>query len=111
MGNPVRARAMLRLQPGVVDPDAPINAGIRGDVALGLKTKRFAVPSLQTGVVAAISIAMGAIARLADDVHRPTNPYEFAAEIVTIVLVALGLKPSEAARTATAAVQARKKES
>src|SRR5262245_11262712 len=31
IANPVRARAMLRLQPGVVDPDAPINAGLRGD--------------------------------------------------------------------------------
>jgi AcrR family transcriptional regulator len=110
--NPVRARAMLRLQPGVVDPDAPMNAGIRGDVALGLKTKRFAVPSLHAGVVAAIGVAMAGIARLADPGdHRPKNPHEFIAEIVTIVLVALGLKQSEAARTAQAAVQARKKES
>ncbi len=111
IASPVRARAMLRLQPGVVDPDAPINAGVRGDVVLGLKNKRFAAPSLHAAVVTVIGAAMAAIARLSDTgERRPANPHDFAADVIAIVLVALGLKQTEAQRTAHAAVDARRKE-
>jgi AcrR family transcriptional regulator len=111
IAKPVRARALLRLQPRAVDPDAPINIGLRSDVALGLKTKRFAAPSLQAGVVAVIGIAMAAIARLSDaGEHRPKSPHDFAAEMVAMVLIALGLKRPEAARLAQTAIDARKKE-
>lgn len=109
--HPVRIRAMLRLQPGVVDPDAPINAGIKSDVALGVKTKRFTVPSIHVGVVFIIGAAMATFARVADDgEHRLKNPFDFSADVIATVLVALGLKQPEAARIAAAAVDARKKE-
>jgi hypothetical protein len=109
--NPVRIRAMLRLQPGVVDPDAPINTGIKGDVALGLKTKRFTAPSVHVAVVFIIGAAMATFARVADDgEHRLKDPYAFASDIIATVLVALGLKQAEAARIAASAVDARKRE-
>lgn len=109
--SPVRIRAMLRLQPGVVDPDAPINGGIKSDVALGLKTKRFTAPSVHVAVVFIIGVAMATFARLADDgEHRLKNPYDFAADVIATVLVALGLKQAEAARLAATAVDARKRE-
>lgn len=112
IAKPVRARASLRLRPDAVDPDAPINTGVRSDVALGLKTKRFSAPSLHAGVVAVIGIAMAAMARLADaGDHRPKNPHEFAAEMIALVLIALGIKPAESARLAQAAIAKRKKES
>lgn len=110
IAQPVRARALIRLIPGAVDPDEPINAGIKGDVALGQKTKRFGGASLNTAVVATLGIAMSAGMRLSDTKHRVTDPYTFAADILTTALVALGIKPAEAARLAKTAMDARKKE-
>lgn len=110
IANPVRARALLRLSPSAVDPDAPINTGIRNDVAAGMKARRFWTASLNAGVVGTIGIAMSAMMRVTDTARRLPDPHAFAAEVITTALVALGLKPVEAARLATAAMSARKKE-
>jgi AcrR family transcriptional regulator len=107
---PVRARALLRLIPGGVDPDTPINAGIRGDIAMGAKTKRFTVASVSAATVATIGIAMSAGMRLSDAPRRLPDPFAFAAEVVATALAALGLKQVEALRLAKTAVDTRKKE-
>src|SRR6185369_5465771 len=39
--HPVRARTLLRLMSSAADPESPINSGIRGDVVLGVKQRRF----------------------------------------------------------------------
>ena len=106
---PVRARALLRLIPGGVDPDTPINAGIRGDVAMGAKSKRFTVASVSAATVATIGIAMSAGMRLSDE-RRVPEPFTFAAEVIATALAALGLKPAEAIRLARTAIDTRKKE-
>jgi AcrR family transcriptional regulator len=108
--NPIRARALLRLQPSVVDPDEQMNAGLKGDIVLGLKTKRFTAISLNASVVAVIGGALSAILRLSDTKHRVADEHGFAAEVVATLLITLGLKPAEATRLATAAVAARRKE-
>lgn len=110
IAQPVRARALLRLIPNGVDPDTPINAGIRGDVALGIKTKRFAVTSINAATVAAIGIAMSAGMRLSDADRPVADPFALAAEIVATALIALGLKQAEAGRLAKAAMDTRQKE-
>ncbi|MFM9865329.1 MAG: TetR/AcrR family transcriptional regulator [Micropepsaceae bacterium] len=110
IAQPIRARALIRLIPGAVDPDEPINAGIKGDVALGHKTKRFAGASLNAAVVATLGIAMSAGMRLSDAKHRVGDPYAFATEILATALVALGLKQTEAARLAKTAMDARRQE-
>ncbi len=108
---PVRARALLRMLPGAVDPDTPINAGIRGDIVLGQKSKRFAVASVNAAVVATLGIAMSAGMRLSDTKHRVAEPFAFAADTLAMALIALGTKHAEAARLAKTAMDARKKES
>jgi len=111
IANPVRARALLRLQPGIVDPDAPINAGLRGDVILGLKSKHFWSASLEAAVIAVIGGALAAILRLSDvGARRVTDPHAFATDVVATLLALLGLKQAEASRLASAAVEARRKE-
>ncbi len=111
IANPVRARALLRLRPSVVDPEASMNAGLRGDVALGLKSKRFSTASLDAAVVAVIGGTMAAILRLSDTTgKRVDDPYGFATGIVASLLVLLGLKQLEASRLAAAAMNARKEE-
>lgn len=110
IANPVRVRAMLRLQPSVVDPDEQMNAGLKGDIMLGLKTKRFTAVSLNASIVAVIGGALSALVRLSDATHRVGDPYAFASDVVATLLVTLGLKQPEAIRLATAAIAARRKE-
>jgi AcrR family transcriptional regulator len=110
VAQPVRARALIRLFPGVVDPEMPINAGVRSDVTLGLKTKRFWVASVNAAVVTLLGMASAAAMRLTDAAHRVADPYAFSSEVLTTALVALGLKPIEAARLAKTAMEIRRKE-
>jgi AcrR family transcriptional regulator len=110
IAQPVRARALLRLIPGIVDPETPINAGIRGDVALGVKTKRFTVSSVNAATVATLGIAMSAGMRLSDQKRPVADPHAFAAEIIATALAALGVKPVEAMRLAKTATESRRKE-
>jgi AcrR family transcriptional regulator len=107
---PVRARALLRLIPGVVDPETPINAGIRGDITSGVKSKRFAVASVNAATVATLGIAMSAGMRLSEETRPVPEPFAFAAEIVATALAALGMKLLEAQRLAKTAMDNRKKE-
>lgn len=110
IAQPVRARALLRLIPDGVDPETPINAGIRGDVEMGVKSKRFTVASVNAAVVAMIGIAMSTAMHLTDAKRRVADPLAFAAEALTTALAALGVKQAEAARLAAAATTARRKE-
>lgn len=110
IAQPVRARALLRLIPGVVDPDTPINAGIRADIVMGVKSKRFSIASLNAAVVTTIGMAMSAGMHLSDARRRIPDPFVFAADIVATALIALGMKQAEAARLAKAAMDIRKKE-
>lgn len=108
--NPVSARALLKLRPGAIDPEAAINAGIRNDIALGIKAKRFAVISVNAAVVTIMGAAMSAMMRLSDAAHRMADASAFAAEIMATCLVALGMKPADATRLAFSAMSERKKE-
>lgn len=105
---PIRARALMRLIPGSVNPDTPINAGIRADIQLGLKTKVFWAASVNAAVVITLGAAMSAAMRLSDRVHAVSNPFDFAADVVATVLVALGVEPNDAVRTARDAMAARR---
>lgn len=107
---PVRARALVRLMPEIVDPVMPINKGIRGDVVLGANTKRFWVASTDAAVVALLGMAVAAVMRLTDTVHRLSQPDGFAIHSLTTALVTLGLKQAEAVRLAQTAMESRRKE-
>lgn len=101
---PTRARTLMRMIAGSADPAAPINAGLKGDVVLGLKTKRFDVPSPESGVLLAMGACVTACAYLVD--AKPANPASVAANAVTVVLRGLGVKSPEAATLAKAAIAA-----
>jgi hypothetical protein len=111
IAEPVRARALVRLEPGIADPGAPHNAGLRGDIVLGMKAGRFAPPSADAALTAVLGIALSAIVRLSDTgKSRVADPYLYASEIVSIVLLALGLKSREANSIAATAMNNRRKE-
>jgi len=111
IAQPVRTRALIRLIPSTVDPDMPINTGIRSDVLLGVKTKRFWVASVNAAVVALLGIAISAAMRLSDEAHRVADAHTFATDALTTALAAIGVKQAEAARLAKTAMDTRRKES
>ena len=97
IAKPMRARALMRLQPGVADPEAPINAGLRSDIVLGFKSKRFALRSVNAAVVTIVGGAMAAIMHLTDG-QRGADQHHFAAEIIAMIL---GFARPEAIRSLT----------
>lgn len=108
--HPVRVRALMRLIPGSVNPDTPINAGIRADIVLGQKMKVFSVPSLQAAVVVTLGSAMSAAMRLTQSDQPVEAPHAFAADVIAVALTGLGMKPADAQRLAMTAMNSRRKE-
>lgn len=108
--NPIRARAMMRLIPGTINPDTPINAGIRSDIVLGQKTKVFNVPSPNAAVVVTLGSAMSGALRIAEAEQPVSNAYEFAGDVIAIALSGLGMKPAEALRLARNTMDLRRKD-
>ena len=106
---PVRARAMMRLIPGAVNPDTPINAGIRADIVLGQKTKVFSVPSVNAAVVVTLGSVMSAAMRITEATRAVEKPYDFAADVIAIALAGLGMKTSDALRLARTTIDTRRK--
>lgn len=102
--HPVRSRTMLRLSSGSVDPDAPANAGLRGDVELGADSGRFDVGSINAAVISVIGACLAGGAYLMR-VPR-TRSQRIASDIVATTLRGLGVKGSEAQKLAEAAVAA-----
>jgi len=107
---PVRARAMIRLIPSAADPDMPINAGIRRDVARGVDSGVFQVPSVGAAVVATIGAIMSALIRLSQPGRPIDDPHGFATQVIEIVLAGLGVSRREAQRLASIAMNSRRKE-
>lgn len=107
---PVRARALMRLVPSAVDPDMPINAGIRTDVMLGIDESLFRVPSVGAAVVATIGSAMSALIRLSQPGRPVDDPHGLATEVIEIVLAGLGVDRRDAQRLARAAMNSRRME-
>jgi AcrR family transcriptional regulator len=111
IANPIRARALLRLQPGTIDPDTKINAGLRGDIERGQQSKRFWAASTSASVVTIIGGIMIAIMHLSGtSTGRNFDAHAFASDVIATLLLALGLKQTEATRLAVAAMKSRKKE-
>lgn len=110
MAHPVSARALLKLRPGTIDPDAAINTGIRNDVMAGVKIRRFWVASASASVVTIMGAAISAMMRLSDAAHRMSDASGFAADVIATCLVALGVKPADATRMAASAMSERKKD-
>jgi AcrR family transcriptional regulator len=61
LASPERANVILRINTTVASADNPLNAGVMRDVAAGLRTGRFVVPSVKAGalfVIGACQIAL-----------------------------------------------------
>jgi AcrR family transcriptional regulator len=100
---PQQAAAMMRLFPHATDPAAPLNAGVRGDVAAGLSRRRIVAPSEASAIAAIVGVIMAGLNRVMD--LTPDRAAAFARDLGTILLRGLGVDRSKAARIMKAAVE------
>ncbi len=93
--HPDEVRLMLRLFNGAAIPDAPMNAGVRADLAAGLATGRFGGVTLETAVLMAVGIVQMTNARVLEQ-PAATQAAALARDMAFGLLRGLGLEASAA---------------
>jgi len=100
---PRQAAAMMRLFPHATDPYAPLNAGVRRDVAAGMSCGRIAAPSEDAAIAFIVGVIMAGLNRVMDLAAGRTGA--FARDLGGILLRGFGLKRAEAIRITKVAVE------
>ncbi len=101
---PQQATAMMRLFPRATDPAAPINSGVRRDVAEGMIQGRIVTTSEDAVVAYVMGVFTAGVNRALD--LPEDHIREFAQGLGTILLRGLGLKSAEAERIMREAIVA-----
>lgn len=104
MQNPERSRAMIRLMAGTVDPKAPLNKGLRTDVAAGLVDERFTGTTREAAVVFTIGVAQMVFIRATQGSKAAV--VEMCRAQVALMLRGLGVRGAEAEALAGRAADA-----
>jgi len=94
---------MLALFPRAIDPAAPINAGVRHDVAYGLAQGRIVAPSADVAIACIVGVVMAGANRALDLSAEQTRA--FAQDLGALLLHGLGLSRMQAARIMREAVE------
>jgi AcrR family transcriptional regulator len=102
--SPKQARATMRLFPHYLDPSAPLNSGVRRDVAEGLARRRIVAPSLDVGVAYVVGVFMAGVNRALD--LSSSEAKTFGHDLGRILLHGLGIGRAEARRIMVQATQA-----
>lgn len=100
--DPERARAMVRLFAGATLPNAPMNRGVRHDIASGLESGRFQGLSVETGMMVTMGVVQVAISR-ALEADSASAPAELSRDLVFALLRGLGLDAPQARQVAASA--------
>jgi AcrR family transcriptional regulator len=100
---PQQAVAMMRLFPHATDPSAPINSGVRGDVAEGLSRGRFIASSEDVAIACIVGVFTAGVNRALD--LPPSDARELTRELGAILLHGLGLGRAQAASIMNKAVE------
>jgi AcrR family transcriptional regulator len=103
LGDPTKARTLLRMTPHFADPDAASNSGVRRDVHAGVAAGRFTGITDEAGVVLVLSVLTGGVSRALDVVHKK-QVRALGESLAKALLVALGLQHRDAAKVATRAL-------
>ena len=102
LASPDRARVMTRLGPHATDVDAPLNRGLRADVAAGMRDGRFTAANRDAAALFVMGTVQIAIARAIDG----TTVEKLAGELATLLLRGLGVSDDDALQIATRAASA-----
>ena len=100
---PKQVAAMMRLFPHALDPAAPINSGVRRDVAEGVAQGRIVAASEDVAIASIVGVFMAGVNRAVD--LSADRARGFAQELGTILLHGLGLSRTQAARIMRDAVE------
>lgn len=100
--DPERGRLIARLVTQELSPESPVNQGAVLDVAAGLAEARFAIPTVEAGVLYILGIAQVLIARV---LLEPTHAgaISITQQLISLKLRGLGLAAVEADRIAARA--------
>lgn len=92
---PEPARVLVRVHGGHTSLDAPLNRGLVEDMERGLASGRFAVPTIEAGVLFAFGVVQLSLARLVLE-PTPSLAVSLAQQMCALLLRGLGLPPAEA---------------
>ena len=93
--DPERAGVLARIQSGLTSLSSPLNRGIVDDIASGLASGRFAVPTVEAGVLYVLGVTQISFVRI---LQEPTANVAvgIAQQMCALVLRGLGLPAAEA---------------
>jgi AcrR family transcriptional regulator len=94
LSTPEQAAGMLTLFPRATDPAAPINSGVRRDIADGIAQGRIVAPAEDVAVACIVGVFMAGANRALD--LSADQARAFAQELGTLLLHGLGLSRTQA---------------
>jgi AcrR family transcriptional regulator len=103
LSDTMRSRVMARGLAADPAPGSALTAGLRADLALGLSTGRFALPTVDAGAHFVLGVANAMLASVATANIRGAHAVMLAQQIGTLLLKGLGLASADAAQVAAQA--------
>jgi AcrR family transcriptional regulator len=92
---PESARVMVRVHSGRTSPTAPLNRGLVDDISNGLAAGRFAVATLEGGMLYVLGVTQLALVRVTQDPSE-SLAISIAQQMCALLLRGLGLSSREA---------------
>lgn len=97
--DPEGAAALVRIHGGYFSLDGPHNAPLVDDISSGLASGRFAIPTLEAGVMLVIAVAQVGLMRIIQD-PTPAMAISKAQQLLLLLLRGLGVETTEATQIA-----------
>jgi AcrR family transcriptional regulator len=102
LDDPERAGVLARIYSGHFSLTAPLNRGLMDDIAAGLAASRFAVQTVETGMLFVIGVTQATLVRLIQE-PGPSLAVSLAQQMSALALRGLGVDGAEAERIAAQA--------
>lgn len=93
---------LIRVYSAHTSLSAPLNSGVVGDVSRGLREGRFAIPTVEAGMLCVLGVTTLALVRMVSE-PQPALVVSLAQQVNSLLLRALGISANEADRIAAQA--------
>lgn len=90
---------LVRVYSAHTSLSAPLNRGVVGDVSRGLREGRFAIPTVEAGMLCVLGVTTLALVRIVSE-PQPALVVSLAQQVISLLLRALGISAGEADRIA-----------
>ncbi|MBI1197030.1 MAG: TetR family transcriptional regulator [Phenylobacterium sp.] len=95
LDDPQRARALVRIQTGLINLQSPVNRGLVDDIRAGLASGRFAIATLEAAALFVMGVMQAAVARTAAEPSK-SAAVGLAQQMNALILQGLGVPGAEA---------------